>query len=60
MTNYDTFEQWADKQIREGHDRHWIRRHEGDLRRRFRATGGADLEYVPEPLPPVRNRYDEL
>lgn len=55
----DPFEMYARALIKAGHDRHWIRRNEPALRRRFAEN---DAVFLPAELPEAgaRDRYEEI
>ncbi|WP_068092712.1 hypothetical protein [Novosphingobium rosa] len=59
MQRYDPFVAYAEALIQHGHDRHWIRRNEPALRRRF----AVDQVPFPPAAPPdlgERDRYGEI
>jgi len=54
----DPFHAYANALIQLGHDRHWIRRNEPAMRKRF-AMDPTPFPPLPEPVR-VRDRYEEL
>ncbi|NOW44153.1 hypothetical protein FHW96_000280 [Novosphingobium sp. SG751A] len=55
----DGYEAFIHGMIALGHDRHWLRRNEAALRRRF-ARDGMPFPPLPEPEPRGRDRYEGL
>lgn len=55
----DGYGQYVQQMIVLGHDRHWLRRNEPALRKRF-AMDATPFPPLPEPQRAARDRYEEL